>query len=479
MALNQYSEEYDQREIALLDQLLMGQQQAVLQHPVSTAAQRITDLKALKQALIANERQLIDAMNSDFGNRAAGDARLGDILTTVMSANYAIRRVKGWMKPSKRHVGLLFQPAKAEVIYQPLGVVGIITPWNYPVFLSLGPLITALSAGNRAIIKMSEYTPATNEVIKTIIGKTFPPEQVAVVDGGAVVAAHFTGLDFDHLLFTGSTEVGKKVMASASAQLTPVTLELGGKSPVIIDEQMDMAVAVDRFILAKTVNAGQTCVAPDYILCPKDNIPALISAIRSRFTQLYPGVADNPDYTSIINPDQLQRLLALLDDAQEKGATLISLAETPEAIKQQKLPLTLVTGLTDKMLLSQEEIFGPILPIVAYGEIGEAIRYVNNRPKPLALYVMSFQQSFQQQVLEQTRSGGVCINDAAMHVAQDDLPFGGIGASGMGQYHGHEGFLTLSKAKAVFRRGRWSTGQFIFPPYHNLIHKIIYRLFIR
>ena len=483
MANNPYSEIYDQQEITSLDHVFVQQQKAVKFDPYPSASARVHDIKQLKKAVLSFESQLLSAIKKDFGHRSEDDTKFGDILTTVLSAKYAIKHIKHWMKPSKRHVGVLFQPAKAQVFYQPLGVVGIITPWNYPIFLALGPLITALSAGNRAIIKMSEYTPATNKVMKQLITSIFSLDKVTVVDGGTEVAAHFSGLNFDHLVFTGSTVVGRKVMSSAAKNLTPVTLELGGKSPVLIDENIDIDMAVERFVLAKTINAGQTCVAPDYVLCPEEKIPQLVNALHQQFNQMYEGVIDNADYSSIINDAQFNRLLSLLADAKKKGATVQSLKEERNAqnqdVSKRKIPLTLITDIKDEMLVMQEEIFGPLLPLVGYKSFQQAINYINDRPKPLALYLMSFDKNIQQQVIKQTKAGGVCINDAALHVAQDDLPFGGVGDSGMGHYHGQEGFLALSKAKPIFTRSRISFSSMVFPPYGKKIHHLIYKLFIK
>ncbi len=481
MADNLYSQAYDQDQITLFDRLFASQKAAYKQQPYPDLATRKKNLLALKQAVIAYQSQLIIAMNEDFGCRSSDDTKLGDVLATIMGINYAHKQLKKWLKPSKRHVGLLFQPAKAFVMYQPLGVVGIVTPWNYPLFLSVGPLTMALAAGNRAMIKMSEFTPATNKVIIAMIASVFSPEQVTVIDGGPAVAVHFSKQAFDHLLFTGSTRVGKMVMAAAAENLTPVTLELGGKSPTIIDEEIAIDDAVARFILAKTLNAGQTCVAPDYILCPENKIEELIIACKQQFNQMYPKFSQNGDYSSIINQQQFQRLQTWLSDAQEKGAQINCLTDFSNEHCQQprKMPLTLISHVNDDMLLMQDEIFGPLLPVIGYKSLAEAINYVNERPRPLALYLCSHNLQTQQTVLEQTHAGGVCINDAAIQVAQDDLPFGGIGPSGMGHYHGYEGFLTFSKAKSVLVKGKLNTSKMAFPPYGKLIHKLIYKFFLR
>lgn len=480
MADNFYSQGYDQQQIAQLKSIFIEQKQAYQKQPYLSLADRLNDLQRLKKALLDYQNPIITAISEDFATRSKDDTKLGDILPTVLAINYTLKHLKKWMKPAKRHVGLLFQPAKAFVMYQPLGVVGIVTPWNYPVFLSIGPLITALAAGNRAMIKMSEFTPATNKVITKMLQEVFPSNKVVVIDGGAGVAVEFTQLAFDHLLFTGSTRVGKMVMAAAAQNLTPVTLELGGKSPTLIADDIDINDAVSRFILAKTLNAGQTCVAPDYVLCPDNKVTELINACQKQFSAMYPNFSSNQDYGSIINEQQYTRLKAWLVDAKEKGAEIISLAESSEISSAHgKIPLTLVTNVNDEMTLMQEEIFGPILPIVSYSSLTEAIDYINNRPRPLALYLCSHDQDIQETVLTQTHAGGVCINDAAIQVAQDDMPFGGIGPSGMGHYHGHEGFLTFSKAKSVLVKGKLNTSKIAFPPYGKLIHKLIYKFFLR
>lgn len=481
MANNLYTAADDQQEMTVIDEALLRQKQAFSQDPYLSAQTRINDLTKLKVAILEHQDKLVQALSKDFGCRSVDDSKMGDLLPTIMGINYSIKHIKKWMKPSKRHVGLLFQPAKAFVMYQPLGVVGIITPWNYPLFLSLGPLTTALSAGNRAMIKMSEFTPATNEVIKTLLSGIFSNDKVALINGGPDVAMHFTAQAFDHLIFTGSTRVGKIVMASAAKNLTPVTLELGGKSPTIIDDKVNIREAVSRFILGKTLNAGQTCVAPDYILCPSGRIDELKQAIDKQFTKMYPCVANNNDYGSMINETQLQRLSLWLSDAKAKGAIVTPLGNDSEqeCIAVGKIPLTLVNNVNDDMILMQEEIFGPVLPIVSYEKLDDAIKYINDRPRPLALYLCSHDKTTQQTVLERTHTGGVCLNDAAMHVAQDDMPFGGIGPSGMGHYHGHEGFLTLSKAKSVFKKGKINTASNAFPPYGKLVHKFIYKFFLK
>jgi len=469
--------------IAELETSLALQKQYFSKNRYPSYQDRVNDLKSLKKLLLANQDEFITALSLDFGHRSADDTKIGDILTTISGINYTLKRMKGWMKSQGKHIGLLFQPAKGEVLYQPKGVVGIVTPWNYPLFLSLGPLTAALAAGNVAMIKMSEYSPNTSRLLAELIGEIFTQDKVAIVGGDVKIATKFTSLAFDHLFFTGSTAVGKLVMKSAAENLVPVTLELGGKSPAIIDSSMNIATAVSRLILGKTLNSGQTCVAPDYIFCPRDKCDELVREMKARYKLMYPSICDNDDCTSIINDEQYKRLTHLLSDAKEKGGVVISCLNKTSAIDKnnssRKLPLTLVCEVQEDMLVMQKEIFGPILPIIAYDEIGEVFEYINSRPRPLALYIYSFDKTFQQKILLETHAGGVCINEASLHVANDDLPFGGIGASGMGQYHGEEGFKTFSHQKAVLTRGRINLTPLLFPPFNTAIHRLVYKMFIR
>ena len=448
-------------------------------HTFPSYSERINDLRKLKSLLLDNQQDFIDAMSQDFGHRSAEDTKIGDILTTVMGINYTIKRLKKWMKPEKKHIGILFQPAKGKVIYQPKGVIGIMVPWNYPVFLAFGPLTAALAAGDTAMIKMSEYTPKTNSLLAKLLSSAFSFEKVAVVCGEADMAAEFSKMAFDHLFFTGSTGVGKLVMKAAADNLVPVTLELGGKSPTIIDDEMDLTTAVKRLMLGKTLNSGQTCVAPDYIFCPQNKIEELIQAFKSLYQNLYPNPENNDDCTCIINDAQKSRIQSLITNAETLGARVIPLSKEKNNAQSQKVPLTLITNVNDDMQVMQQEIFGPLLPIIGYQDIEEVINYINDKPRPLALYICSFNKAFQQKILLNTHAGGVCINDAAFHVAVDDLPFGGVGASGMGQYHGSEGFKTFSHAKSVLSRGRISLGSLLFPPFGKKIHQLLFTLFIR
>ena len=458
--------------------ILTKQKSAYLKTPAPNANERIDQLNKLKAAILSHQDNIVAALNTDYGQRSSEDTLLSDILPCVMNINYTIKRLKKWMKPQRRHAGMLLSPAKVTVHYQPLGVVGIVVPWNFPVQLSLGPLITALAAGNRAMIKLSEFTPNTNKAIRSVIKSVFDEDTVAIVEGEADVAAQFTALAFDHLLFTGSTTVGRHVMRAAADNLTPVTLELGGKSPVIIADDMPIATAVERLIFGKCLNAGQICVAPDYILCPKDKVDEFITEYQKKFQQMY-GTEHSKDYSYVVNDAQYNRLLSWLDDAIDKGAKVTSANGKAIDRSSRQLPTQLLTNVSEDMLLMQQEIFGPLLPILPYENLDQAIEHVNHGARPLALYIMSFDSQVQQHILSHTHSGGVCINDTILHVAADDAPFGGIGDSGMGHYHGHEGFLTFSKAKTVLSRGKLNTGSLVQPPYGKFVQKLLLKTFLR
>ena len=448
-----------------------------LQSPFPSEKERKTQLMALKKALIKHKDKLTKAVSADFGHRSVDETLLADILPVVMSIDYSIKNLRQWMKPEKRKADWLYQPVSNQIIYQPLGVVGIMSPWNYPIQLSLAPLVSVIAAGNRAMIKPSEHTPYTNRILKEIIEEAFLEDEVILVEGDASMAADFSALAFDHLIFTGSTEIGKRVMAAAAQNLTPVTLELGGKSPAIIGDDISADFAVKRMLYGKCLNAGQTCVAPDYVLCPEDKLEQLVGAFKQQFNQLYPNM-NSGDYTSIINDSQFERINTWLKDACDKGAQAIPLAEK-DSSQSRNLPLTLLLNTNSDMKIMQQEIFAPVLPILTYQTVEEAIQIVHSHARPLALYLFSFNPSFKKQFLTQTHSGGVCINDTVYHVVQDDLPFGGIGPSGMGHYHAKEGFMTFSAAKSVLQRGRFYSAKFAFPPYGKLIHKFIYKFFLK
>ena len=462
-----------------LPEQLVRLKQACQAQPMPSLAQRRSRLTALKSALLAHKQALCDALALDYGQRSDYDSLVADILPCVMQINYSLKRLKGWMRPARRHPGLLLAPARVEVHYQPLGVIGIMVPWNFPVMLSLGPLIGAIAAGNRAMIKLSEFTPHTNAVLRTLLAQVFGDDEVVVIEGDAGLAAAFSTLPFDHLLFTGSTAVGRLVMAAAAPQLTPLTLELGGKSPCLIAPDMPLALAVERMIFGKSLNAGQICVAPDYVLLPRGQEQAFIEAYQAHFRRLYPKGLDSPDYGSIINRAQYERLTAWLAEAKQAGAQVHPCASPARDDGARRLVPHLLTEVPGHCQLMQQEIFGPLLPLVPYDSIEEAIAYVAARPRPLALYLMSLDETLQSRLIRETHAGGMAINECLFQVAADDAPFGGIGPSGMGHYHGHEGFLTFSKAKTVLRRGRFSTGNLIHPPYRRWYQRLMMALFLR
>ncbi|MDS1311019.1 coniferyl aldehyde dehydrogenase [Marinobacter xiaoshiensis] len=457
------------------------QKKAFHDHPSPTLAERKQNLERLKQALLSYQDRILDAIDRDFSCRSRDESLIAEVMPSIQGINYTLKNLGGWMKPSRRHVSILFQPASNKVCYQPKGVVGVIVPWNYPLYLAVGPLVASLSAGNRTMIKMSEFTPHTSALFKELIEATFPEDLVAVINGEADVAADFSARPFDHMLFTGSTSVGKLVMRAASENLTPVTLELGGKSPAIVSPDVPLEDAAQRIAFGKAFNAGQTCVAPDYVLCPADRTQAFVDEFRAQLSEMYPSIRDNDNYSAIINERQYNRLKGYLEDARAKGAELIEINPAKENMSDgtRKIPVTLVLKTTPEMKLMQDEIFGPILPIVSYDNLDEAIQFINDRPRPLALYFFGYDREQQSQVTDKTLSGGMCINDSLMHVAQDDLPFGGVGDSGMGHYHGKEGFLTFSHQRAIFAKQKFNSGKFVYPPYGTSAHRMIYKLFIR
>lgn len=467
-------------ELERLHTLFRQQKQAYAKQPMPSAESRIAQLDQLKAALLKHEDALAEAVNQDFSCRSKDETKIAEILTTVEGIKYAKARIRGWMKPEKRHVGVLHAPSSNQIIYQPLGVIGIMVPWNYPIQLALVPLMTALAAGNRAMIKMSEFTPKTNAALKTMLAEIFDETQVALIEGEVEVSSAFSELAWDHLIFTGSTAVGKIVMAAAAKNLTPVTLELGGKSPTIIAPGMNMQDAVERIAFGKSLNAGQTCIAPDYILLPEGKQQEFIDTYQKTFARMYPSIRDNDNYTAIVNERQHQRLTAWAKEAGEQGAKVTVINPKNEDFSgTRKMPLHIIENGTDDMKVLQEELFGPVLPIITYKSLDDALHYINERDRPLALYLFSYDKTIQDKVLSHTHAGGVTINDTLMHLAQDDMPFGGVGPSGMGHYHGKEGFIALSKAKAVHKKGKFNSGQFIYPPYGTAIQKMIYKIFIR
>ena len=447
----------------------------------ATAASRMPDARARREALHQLDRLLTEniaeiaaAISADFGNRSAHETKLLEIFPARAAIHDARRHVKSWMKSRRSWASMWFLPASTELRPQPLGVIGIIVPWNYPVLLAVAPLAGALAAGNRVLIKMSEFTPQTGELFARLISTYFSPDHVSVINGGAEVAREFSSLPFDHLLFTGSSAVGKHVMRAAAENLTPVTLELGGKSPAIIGPECRIDEAAEKILFGKCLNAGQTCIAPDYVLLPRAQEQAFAAAAQRVVTKMYPTLARNPDYTSIVSARHLERLKGYLDDAAARGAMVLPILSAGESLDgTQKLAPTIVANVNDDMRLMQEEIFGPILPLVPYDNLDQAIAYVNNRPRPLALYYFGNFDDHIQRVLNETVAGGVTINDALLHISQDHLPFGGVGPSGMGSYHGKAGFDTFSKLKPIFHQPALNALSLFKPPYGKRFESLI------
>jgi len=468
------------KEFQRLTSTFGSQKKAFKHNPNPSFEFRRDTLVRLKKALLNNQERLIDAVAEDYSSRSKDETMLAEIMPVIQSINYTLKHLREWMRPDKKKVGLLFLFSRNYVLHRPLGVVGIISPWNYPIILALGPLVAALAAGNRAMLKVSEFTPRTSAVLQEIITNTFTNDLVSVIVGDANIAQQFSKLPFDHLLFTGSSKIGRLVMQAAAQNLTPVTLELGGKSPAIINDDIPIDVAAERIAFGKAFNAGQTCLAPDYVLCPRDKVRAFVDSFRASFFKMYPTLKDNPDYSAIINDRHLKRLQALVEDAKHKGARIFEVNPANEDFTRgtRKLPVQIVINCSPAMTILQEEIFGPLLPVIPYNNLDEAIAFVNERPRPLAMYYFGFKKIPQKYILGKIHAGGVCINDTLMHFAQNDMPFGGLGESGMGHYHGKEGFNTFSHAKAVHAKQRLHTSKLIFPPHGTLLHQMVYKLFI-
>ncbi|HEY7752686.1 MAG TPA: coniferyl aldehyde dehydrogenase [Steroidobacteraceae bacterium] len=458
---------------AQLAQALELQRRSFNADPCPPLAVRRDRLDRLRRALTDGADEICDAISADFGGRAREETRLLELFTSLEGIRHARGHLRRWMRVERRAVAWWSLPGRARLMRQPLGVIGIIVPWNYPLFLAVSPLTAALAAGNRAMLKLSEFTPRFGALFESVIARHFSTDEVVAVNGDAAVAKAFAALPFDHLLFTGSTSVGRDVMKAASANLTPVTLELGGKSPAIVADGFDLGETARRLMYGKLMNAGQTCVAPDYALVPQPAVGAFIEACRATTIAFYPTLATNPQYTSIVNDRQFRRLAACLEDARQKGAAVHALHDEATDTERRRLSPVAVTDVSDDMRLMQEEIFGPILPVVGYGSIDEAIAFVNARPRPLALYYFGAPDARLDAVLERTVSGGVTVNNTSFHVAQEDLPFGGVGPSGMGHYHGQAGFDTFSKLKPVFHDGRLSGSRLLMPPYGRKFRAIL------
>jgi acyl-CoA reductase-like NAD-dependent aldehyde dehydrogenase len=459
-------------DIAALDAAFERLRSACSAGPYPSRDERRDRLDRLERGLRRYDTAIQEAISADFGHRAHEETLLFEQFVGIEGIRHARNHLRRWMRPRRRPVAWWSLPGRAQLRYQPLGVIGIIVPWNYPLYLAVGPLTGALAAGNRVLVKMSEFTPRFGELFARVIAEAFSDDEVVVVNGGVDVARHFSTLPFDHLFFTGSTRVGREVMQAASANLTPVTLELGGKSPAIVTDEFSLEESARRIMYGKLANAGQTCVAPDYALVPEAAIGPFIEACRKASAEFYPTLIANPDYTSIVNAGQFERLQGYLADASSQGASLHALHPDATDTERRRISPIALTGVKDSMRVMQDEIFGPILPVVGYADLAAAIRYVNARPRPLALYYFGDAQG-RDRVLQETISGGVTVNNTLFHVAQDNLPFGGVGPSGMGDYHGFAGFRTFSKARPVYLDGRLSGSLLLRPPYGRLFRAVL------
>ncbi len=464
--------------VVYLQTALDRQRDDYLEKGPDSAAVRVGRIDRLLAILDRHGGALVEAMSADFGHRSTIQSILTDILGIKGPIKQTRNHVRSWMKPERRSSGLPFSlfGAKAWIEYQPLGVVGVISPWNFPVTLALQPLAQILAAGNRAMIKLSEFTPKTSELLAEILHDSFDETEVYAVTGGPEVGAVFSQLKFDHLFFTGATSIGKKVMQAAAANLVPVTLELGGKSPAIIGKKANLRNAVLKIAAGKTLNAGQICLAPDYVFIPKQLLEAFVSEFTDAIGQMYPNLIDNDDYTSIISARHHQRLSDYVNQARSYGMQVVQINPAKEnfnCYNGTKFPPTLVIDPGEGLAVMEDEIFGPILPIKTYESLEDVIAYINRRPRPLGLYFFGKDKKEQRQVIERTTSGGVTLNDVILHAAVEALPFGGVGESGIGAYHGRTGFLTFSHAKAIFKAPWVDLGQFIRPPYGERMQKML------
>ncbi len=431
--------------------------------PINDWMTRAEQLDKLELLLRDSQELLTKAISADFGYRSESETQFAELFPSFTGISHAKKNGKKWMKPRRAAISALYMPATNEIQPQPLGVVGIMVPWNYPLFLAVGPMIDALAAGNRIMIKMSEAAPKFAQAFAEVVARYFSPDMVCVVLGEVDIAEEFSKLPFDHLLYTGSTAVGKKIMAAAAPNLTPVTLELGGKSPVIVLEGANLAAAVNRVMMGKTLNAGQTCVAPDYVLLPRKDHEAFISLAKEWMDKHYPNISDNSDYSRIINVQQFKRVKGYLDQLSGEGVHPLTDAEAN--IDTRLMPPVIIREPNPESEVMQNEIFAPLLPLVHYDTLEDAIDYVNARPRPLALYVFGDDQNELDQVRSHTVSGGLCINEVMMQVVQHDLPFGGVGHSGTGAYHGQAGFERLSHMKPIFIQSKVNGLNLLLPPY--------------
>ncbi len=465
-----------------MNTLLQAQRAAFdAERPVSIAVRKDRLTRACRM-MVDHADALCAALSDDFGHRSREQSMITDIVASVRTLKHARKHLDRWARPERRKLdfplGLL--GARASVAYQPKGVIGVIAPWNFPVQLTMGPLAGLFAAGYRALVKSSEFTPRTAALFEQIAGDYFDPAELAFVSGGAEVGRDFSALPFDHLIFTGATGIGRHILHAAADNLTPVTLELGGKSPTIIGRSAEIAQAAERIAIGKMMNAGQICLAPDYLLVPDDKEEEMIGGLKAAVSALYPRLLDNADYTAIVNERHHLRLQGYLDDARAKGGEVIEInpgGEDFAASNGTKMPLFIIRNPSDDMAVMRDEIFGPVLPVKRYGQIDEAIDFVNRRDRPLGLYYFGRDAAEEERVLDSTISGGVTVNDVIFHVSAEELPFGGVGPSGMGAYHGHDGFKTFSHARAIYRQPRIDIAGLagFKPPYGAATRKTIAR----
>jgi coniferyl-aldehyde dehydrogenase len=458
-----------------VDRVLALQRAAFAAERYPSLAVRRDRLARLLALTLENESAIAAAIDADFGGRARQETLLAETYLVASGARDAMRNLARWMRGRRVRAALALLPGHGEILPQPLGVVGIVSPWNYPYQLALAPALGALAAGNRVAIKPSELTPRTSALIADLVGRRFDPSEMAVVLGDAEVGRAFVAQKWDHLFFTGSTAVGRMVARAAAENLVPCTLELGGKSPALVDEKADFSLAVPRLVAGKLFNAGQTCIAPDYALVPVARRDEFVAAARAAIERLYPNVAANPDYTAIVNERHHARLQRLQDDARDKGAsvTVVGAPAPGVAPTGRRMPPAIVTGVRDDMAIMQEEIFGPLLPVETYASFDEAIAKVESRPRPLAFYYFGHDRRRQHRVLRETIAGGVTLNDALLHFAHEELPFGGVGDSGIGAYHGEHSFRLFSNEKAVFHQTRVSPARLLWPPYGPTFDRVL------
>ncbi len=436
--------------------------------PMPSYEERITHLKKLKKELKDNVEELSLALNLDFKGRSMQDTML-ELLPSINNIDYTIAHLKEWMLPSPRHTGDLLPSSKVEVVYQPKGVVGIISTWNAPIMVTINPLTTAIASGNRVMIKMSEFTSNLNFCLKSILEKVFKQDEVILIEGEVEIAQEFASLPFDHLLFTGSTAVGKLIMKSAAENLTPVTLELGGKSPVVIDKTLPITKVVERLMIGKNANNGQLCIAPDYVMIHEDRLNEFIREYHQQYRNYFPKGVFDSQLTSVANKRQFDRIQQLLEDAEDNDFQIIPVHEDSIDREVHRMVTHMVINPSPNSSVMTQEVFGPVLPIITYKKVEECITFIVDRPRPLACYLFSDNIDLQEIFKANIHSGGLCINDTIFHASVDDAPFGGIGNSGMGAYHGKEGFLTFSHAKTVLQTGEESIVKYLFLPGENEI----------